>query len=455
MFIARQLSLAAVIVLVVALAAAPVSAASTVPTPARPVQEGPQTPGELCAAATEDGISEPETREFDAAGDVLQDGVDYWAVLCTEAGAVYLDLYEDDSPVTVNNFVFLAQQGYYNNTTFHRVLPGFMAQGGDPTGTGSGGPGYQFEDETDNGLVFDEIGLLAMANAGADTNGSQFFINYVPTPHLDGAHTIFGSVYAGMEAVERLTPRDPQAIPDYDGARLDTVLIVEDPTAVVAEADSAPSAAHFQYLLDENIAEQIAVFEPVETDFPRDLEAQVAALAAIGGEELGAFMRDFLTAQGFAGVASISMPVDECPENLADNPVWALGLGVADYSTAQGAETAVFDEEHADALVEGGVYGAWSNGAMIPGRIYVREDDEAHLCGDTGVYYRLEFPYGRYVLLTELVLDSTYVNEGAEATPEQFLAYVTQEILFNTIGGPLERGNALLDVAGDGADGAE
>ena len=102
--------------------------------------------------------------------------------------------------------MFLAQQGYYNNTTFHRVLPGFMVQGGDPTGTGAGGPGYEFGDETDNGLVFDQYGLLAMANAGPGTNGSQFFITYGKPDWLNGNHTIFGRVFQGID-VQRSAAR--------------------------------------------------------------------------------------------------------------------------------------------------------------------------------------------------------------------------------------------------------
>jgi peptidylprolyl isomerase len=135
---------------------------------------------------------------------------DYRARIVTEKGEIALDLFEVESPITVNNFVFLARQGFYDGVTFHRVLEGFMAQGGDPSGTGTGGPGYTFEDEMDSGLVFDRPGLLAMANSGPNTNGSQFFITFAPTPHLNGLHTIFGEITAGAEALDRLTPRDPQ-----------------------------------------------------------------------------------------------------------------------------------------------------------------------------------------------------------------------------------------------------
>lgn len=151
----------------------------------------------------------------------------YEAVFTTEAGEFTVRLFPDRAPLTVNNFVFLARQGYYDNTTFHRVLPGFMAQGGDPTGTGRGGPGYTFEDEFDPDLQFDVPGLLAMANRGPDTNGGQFFITYAPTPHLNGLHTIFGEVVEGAAVLDSLRPRDPQANPDFQGDRLVSVEIIE------------------------------------------------------------------------------------------------------------------------------------------------------------------------------------------------------------------------------------
>jgi peptidylprolyl isomerase/peptidyl-prolyl cis-trans isomerase B (cyclophilin B) len=151
----------------------------------------------------------------------------YKAVFTTEGGEFSVNLFADWAPVTVNSFVFLARQGYYNNTTFHRVLPGFMAQGGDPTGTGAGGPGYLFEDEFHPSLQFDRPGLLAMANRGPDTNGSQFFITYAPTRHLNGLHTIFGEVVEGVEVLESLTPRDPLKNPNYHGDTLISIEIIE------------------------------------------------------------------------------------------------------------------------------------------------------------------------------------------------------------------------------------
>lgn len=137
----------------------------------------------------------------------------YYATIKTEKGDIRLLLFDDEAPMTVNNFVFLARQGFYDGCTFHRVIPGFMAQTGDPTGTGSGGPGYTFPDEFSPYLSHDSAGILSMANAGPDTNGSQFFLTYAPQAHLDGRHSIFGKVVDGMEVLLSLTPRDPDAPP--------------------------------------------------------------------------------------------------------------------------------------------------------------------------------------------------------------------------------------------------
>jgi cyclophilin family peptidyl-prolyl cis-trans isomerase len=152
----------------------------------------------------------------------------YFATVEMENGGVFvIELFPDKAPVTVNNFVFLARDGFYDGATFHRVLDGFMAQTGDPTGTGGGGPGYQFQNE-DSDLAFDKPGVVAMANAGRDTNGSQFFITYAPTPHLNGLHTIFGQVVEGMEVVNGITRRDPNANPNFTGDAIRTITITEE-----------------------------------------------------------------------------------------------------------------------------------------------------------------------------------------------------------------------------------
>ena len=125
----------------------------------------------------------------------------YSATFATSRGTIVCDLFAKDAPATVNNFVFLAREGFYNGTVFHRVIGDFMIQGGDPTGTGRGGPGYRFEDEVKGNPNKHKVGSLSMANAGPHTNGSQFFITHVVTSHLDGKHTVFGEVRSGQDIV--------------------------------------------------------------------------------------------------------------------------------------------------------------------------------------------------------------------------------------------------------------
>jgi cyclophilin family peptidyl-prolyl cis-trans isomerase len=152
----------------------------------------------------------------------------YAAHVVTERGAFDVELFAADAPLTVENFVNLARSGFYDGTTFHRVIPGFMAQGGDPTGTGRGGPGYQFSDELSPARRHDAAGVLSMANAGPNTNGSQFFITFGPTPHLDGKHAVFGRVTSGMDVVNALRERDPGRDPN-PGDRIERIEITETP----------------------------------------------------------------------------------------------------------------------------------------------------------------------------------------------------------------------------------
>jgi len=151
----------------------------------------------------------------------------YTAVFHTDKGDIKVKLFADKVPLTVNNFVFLANEGFYNNTIFHRVIKDFMAQGGDPTGTGMGGPGYQFKDEFVPELKHDKPGILSMANAGPNTNGSQFFITHVPTPWLDGHHTVFGEVIEGMDVVLAIPERDPRFSGSPAGKLNSVEIIVE------------------------------------------------------------------------------------------------------------------------------------------------------------------------------------------------------------------------------------
>ena len=133
----------------------------------------------------------------------------YKAHMETDNGTMVIELFADKTPKTVNNFVFLAREGYYDEVIFHRVIADFMVQGGDPTGTGRGGPGYKFGDEFVSSLKHDKQGILSMANAGPGTNGSQFFITHGPTPHLNGKHTVFGQVVEGLDVLMSIPARDP------------------------------------------------------------------------------------------------------------------------------------------------------------------------------------------------------------------------------------------------------
>jgi peptidyl-prolyl cis-trans isomerase B (cyclophilin B) len=150
----------------------------------------------------------------------------YTATLKTDLGNIVVQLYADRTPLTVNNFVFLAREGFYDSVTFHRVIEDFMAQGGDPTGTGRGGPGYRFSDEFCSDLRHDSPGILSMANAGPGTNGSQFFITHVPTPWLDGKHTVFGKITDGLDVLLSIPPRDPGTASE-PGVRIQIIEITE------------------------------------------------------------------------------------------------------------------------------------------------------------------------------------------------------------------------------------
>ena len=153
---------------------------------------------------------------------------EYKVIVKMEKGGEFtIDLYPAKAPITVNSFVYLVREGFYDGVTFHRVLDEFVAQGGDPTGTGAGGPGYEFVNE-DSDLKFDKDGVVAMANAGRDTNGCQFFITYAPIPHLNGGYTIFGQVIEGMDVVNGLTRRDPSQNPKFAGDVIEKMILIEE-----------------------------------------------------------------------------------------------------------------------------------------------------------------------------------------------------------------------------------
>lgn len=174
-------------------------------------------------------LSSTPTRTFERPDDVLEDGVDYGALILTDVGAMVLDLAEDEAPLAVGSFVFLARHHFYDDVRFHRVIAGFMAQSGDPNSVsgapstwGFGGPGYEFVNETSS-LRFDARGVLAMANAGRDTNGSQFFITFAAQPRLDGGFTIFGRLLEGDATLSSIAVGEPPPSP----TRILTITILE------------------------------------------------------------------------------------------------------------------------------------------------------------------------------------------------------------------------------------
>ena len=192
-------------------------------------------------------LSEERRTEFEAAEPVLEAGADYAARIETTKGTLVVDLFEEQAPVTVNNFVFLALNNFYDGLPFHRVLEDFMAQTGDPLGSGAGGPGYQFPDEISPGLNHSAAGVVSMANAGPDSNGSQFFITLEPTPWLDGQYSVFGAVTEGVEILDELTRTDPNA--PIAVATLDTTLgLLETQNVDFAGGDSFSFET---YLIDE------------------------------------------------------------------------------------------------------------------------------------------------------------------------------------------------------------
>ena len=168
------------------------------------------------------------TKKYASAPPMLIDKTKQYTatVKMAKGGQFVIQFYPDKAPITVNSFVFLARQGYFNGVTFHRVLSGFMAQGGDPTGTGGGGPGYQFVNENSD-LTFDKAGVVAMANAGPNTNGSQFFITFGPQPSLNGGYTIFGQVTSGKDVVNNIRLRDPNQNPTFPGDAIESITITE------------------------------------------------------------------------------------------------------------------------------------------------------------------------------------------------------------------------------------
>ncbi len=231
-----QFAIAALIAASLACSFSSPAPATTAPVATEPavaeVTEAPavveQPSGDLSSAcAVFDSI--PASASYSNAPEILIDeSASYFAtVKMANGGEFKIELYADKSPIAVNSFVFLTCKGFFDGLTFHRVLEGFMAQGGDPTGSGMGGPGYEFVNEYSD-LTFNKPGILAMANAGPDTNGSQFFITFAPTEWLNGGYTIFGQVISGMDVVNALTLRDPQQSPNFTGDVMESITITQE-----------------------------------------------------------------------------------------------------------------------------------------------------------------------------------------------------------------------------------
>ena len=358
------------------------------------------SPQELCDAA------EPATltpMQFEGAEQVLEPDSDYRAIICASAGAIYVDLYETLTPITVNNFVFLAGQGYYDSTTFHRVIPDFMAQGGDPTGTGRGGPGYQFLDEPVGFLTFDRPGLLAMANAGPGTNGSQFFITTAPTPHLNYKHTIFGDVLVGQDIVEAIRERDPSAASE-PGETLQKVLIISDP----AQVDNSDVVA-----LESATQEQVeAAFEAFGASMPPTLPLDADLSGFFSTESLATTSVAEDLQDGFAAFAKqhghqyryrMQLANGQCDPSVFFS---SLGYWVDVFADAQSAEAAANDEFMRLWLDS---YGYEFDPAV--GAVYVHS---APTCGGVeGVHLLALNTRGRYLTTIDVLIDRSLLDQAS------------------------------------------
>ena len=190
------------------------------PSATPPPSPSPPPSGKLCSAEPPKAEGEKKPTFDDAPEMTIDPKATYVATMKTSCGTIEMELYPDVAPIGVNSFVFLANQGFYDGLTFHRIVADFVVQGGDPSGDGSGGPGYEFDNEISKKVTFDDGGILAYANSGPDTNGSQFFITLGPTPALDPtpdtSYTIFGKVTKGMDVVQRMGAL-PTTDPDGDG----------------------------------------------------------------------------------------------------------------------------------------------------------------------------------------------------------------------------------------------
>lgn len=375
---------------------------------------GSMTPASICEDATP--AEDPETREYEGTDIVIETGVDYHAVFCTEQGPVYVDLYETYTPATVNNFVFLAQNDFYNNSTFHRVLENFMAQGGDPVGDppGTGGPGYQFQDEFVPFLTFDRVGLLAMANANrpeqgiVGTNGSQFFLTTEVTDWLNYRHTIFGEVLQGQDVVNNIPLQDP-ATATEPGPALNTVVIVEDPNSIQVEADAEEQVAP---PTQEEVAAALE-YEPDEFQFDplvRDEETTglltTEELVASAGENVEA-LETALTENNHQYSISIAHVNEACDLEVA--PFERMGYTIHVFETIADAQSIV-QGDAVQTVVTGGQDGfeaQETTSTLSP--IYVTD---ATVCEQDGEEAYMVRQDGRFVIVSSILLTEEEAGPG-------------------------------------------
>jgi len=381
--------------------------------------QAPLTPDQICTEAAP--AAEPATREYANAEQVLASGIDYRAIFCTSAGAVYIDLFEEYAPITVNNFVFLATEGYYNNTTFHRVIADFMAQAGDPTATGSGGPGYSFEDEFIGFLNFDKPGWLAMANAGPATNGSQFFITTAVTDHLNFQHTVFGEVLQGLENVGAIPLRDPASATE-PGAALNTVVIITDPSTVETTyaGREAATPESFQSVIDA-------------------VAGSLPAAMSVNADETGVF----LTADAIARLPEtqreaattvfeanqhefrVNHSVINSACDLEQIPYMSIGYVLDVYATADDAAAALADGWYAQQYVDAGFVASPIEGTDQPLLSLATTACEAPANSIVTFTQR-----GRFVAITSAVVPADHAIEPIRWLRE-LVALSTYEFIFS------------------------
>ncbi len=366
------------------------------------IAEDLPTPQELCDAAEPAPLT---MMQFERAEQVLDPDLDYRAIFCTSAGAVYVNLYDTFTKVTVNNFVFLAQQGYYDSTTFHRVIPGFMAQGGDPTGSGRGGPGYQFADETTGHLTFHRPYVLAMANAGPGTNGSQFFITTVPTPHLTYKHTIFGHVLTGQEVVEAIRERDPGTAAE-DGEALHTVLIITDSTQV-DDSGAAPT-------LPVKKEELLAAFQRFNADevTVQSSEERREALKS----SLQSSFEDFAERYGHDYRISMQLRNESCNPELFFT---SIGYAVDVFASADAAVDAL-----ADGLM---VAMAESDGFVQPyqTRTPLLINHTPSCLNQDGLHVMTQYTHGRFIISVDAHVD---IGMLGNVQPANLIMSITNQL---------------------------